>query len=66
MWASEIEEPVCFLVVYPEWIKATYTNLFNHHNVNVVARFHRSTFAFLPPDHWASSGGDRPWAGTAN
>ena len=66
VWASETDEPVCFLAVYPEWIKATYMNLLSHHNVNVVARFQRSTFAFLPPDHWASSGGDRPWAGTAN
>ena len=41
-------------------------NLLSHHNVNVVARFQRSTFAFLPPDHWASSGGDGPRAGTAN
>jgi hypothetical protein len=52
--------------VYPEWIKATYMNLLSHHNVNVVARFQLSTFAFLPPDHWASSGGDGPRAGTAN
>ena len=66
VWASETEEPVCFLAVYPEWLKATYMNLLSHHNVNVVARFQRSTFAFLPPDHWASSWGGGPRAGTAN
>jgi hypothetical protein len=52
VWASETDEPVCFLAVYPEWIKATYMNLLSHHNVNVVARLQRNTFAFLPPDHW--------------
>ena len=66
VWASETDEPVCFLAVYPEWIKATYMNLLSHHNVNVVARFQRSTFAFLPPDHWASSWGGGPRAGRAN
>jgi hypothetical protein len=66
VWASETDEPVCFLAVYPEWIKPTYINLLSHHNVNVVARFQRSTFAFLPPDHWASSWGGGPRAGTAN
>jgi hypothetical protein len=49
--ASETDEPICFVVVYPEWLKATYMNLLSHHNVHVVARFQRSTFAFLPPDH---------------
>jgi hypothetical protein len=40
-WAvwETANEPVCFLAVYPEWIKATYMNLLSHHNVNVVARF---------------------------
>jgi hypothetical protein len=67
VWASETDEPECFLAVYPEWIKAIYMNLLSHHNVNVVARFQRSTFAFLPrPDHWASSWGGGPRAGTAN
>jgi hypothetical protein len=41
-------------------------NLLSHHNINMVARFQRSTFAFLPPDHWASSWGGGPRAGTAN
>ena len=67
VWASETDEPVCFVAVYPEWLKATYMNLLSHHNVNVlVARFQRSTFAFLPPDHWSSSWEGSPKPGTAN
>ena len=65
VWASETDEPVCFLAVYPEWRKATYMNLLSHDNVQVVARFQRNTFAFLPPDHWAASGDKGPKAGTA-
>jgi hypothetical protein len=53
--ASETADPVCFLAVYPEWGKERYMNLLRHRNVSVVARFQRSTFAFLPPGHWASS-----------
>jgi ribonuclease HI len=41
-------------------------NLLSHRNVRVVARFQRSTFAFLPPDHWASSWDGGPRAGKAN
>ena len=26
VWASETDEPVCFVAVYPEWLKATYMN----------------------------------------
>ena len=59
---SETDEPVCFVAVYPEWLKATYMNLLSHHNVSVVASFQRSTFAFLPPDHWSSSLGGKPQA----
>ena len=32
----------------------------------MVARFQRSTFAFLPPDHWSSSWEGSPKSGTAN
>ena len=45
---------------------ATYMNVLSHHNVIVVARFQRSTFAFLPPDHWSSSWEGGPKSGTAN
>ena len=55
VWASETADPVYFLAVYPEWAKAIYMNLLSHRNVRVVARFQRSSFAFLPPGHWASS-----------
>ena len=41
-------------------------NLLSHHNVHVVARFQRSTFAFLTPDHWSSSWEGGPKSGTAN
>ena len=65
VWASETDTPVCFLAVYPEWGKATYMNLLSHNNVQVVARFRRSTFSFLPPDHWKSSGSTGHQPGTA-
>ncbi len=34
--------------------------------MSVVAGFQRSTCAFLPPDHWASSWDGGPRAGKAN
>jgi hypothetical protein len=35
VWAFETDEPVCFVAIYPEWLKATYMNLLSHHNVHV-------------------------------
>eukprot|EP00976_Prorocentrum_cordatum_P067767 1178882-Prorocentrum_minimum.AAC.1 len=51
VWSAS--EPTCVLAVYPNWKRASrYMNLLNHpHNVQVLARFARGTFAFLPPDH---------------
>jgi hypothetical protein len=48
VWASETDEPVCFVAVYPEWLKATYMNLLSHHNVDVVARFQRRANSIWP------------------
>ena len=50
--ASQAPEPFCAVLVLPRFQMASYMKLFSHHNVSLIAKLRKHTFAFMPPDQW--------------
>ena len=54
-WAvatSQEASPFCAVLVLPRYQMASYMRLFSHHNVTLIAKLRKHTFAFMPPDQW--------------
>jgi hypothetical protein len=44
--------PFCAVLVLPMYQMASYMRLFSHHDVTLIAKLRKHTFAFMPPDQW--------------
>ena len=63
---SQEPEPFYTVLIYPRWRLGKFMELLTHHNVRLIAKFTRSSFTFMAPDHWTTGDDDTEGKNTTN